>query len=88
MKRRKIGKVGRLFLIYVYEHFKGNKVKIFNAITTNYQDFDWKFSSHTPEENEKFLLDWKRKNHIRLSDYVFKSGIGEDGVPYFINKKD
>ena len=79
----------KLFMIYVYEFFKGNQAKIYNEIVTQQNPYDHEFITHTNEENNKFLMDWRRKNHIRMGDYNYYPvpKMNENKIPIFIEKK-
>ena len=76
----------KLFLIYVYEFFEENKVKMFYEILKPTMDFAWDFRSHTLEENQKYLLRWKRMNNIRLCDFSNKPRILDNGMVVYIER--
>ena len=78
----------KLFLIYMYEFFDGNQAKIFNEISAQNQPYDWQFAIHTNEENHQYLMNWRRKNHIRMSDYKHYviPKMNENKIPIVIEK--
>lgn len=78
----------KLFLIYCYEFFEENDAKLFNEMVRPSFNYPYKFQEHTPEENKKYLLDWKRQNGIRLGDfeYVKTPKYNKYGTPFFIKR--
>lgn len=94
MASNKGRKYERMFLIYLYEKFEGNNVKIFNEISSGSRVLlDRDFSSFTCVENNKYLDDWIKENNIKVSNYLVAGDKGfyfhtdKNGTPIVVEKK-
>ena len=86
-KQPKRDSTNKLFLIYMFEFYEEDHMKIFDAILHEKLDFPYKFHNHSQEENAKMLSQWRRINNIRLCEYeVIKKPAFKDGVPIYIKR--
>lgn len=85
-------KIRKLLLIYKYELLECDDVKMFDEIAHPKLIGDYDFTKHTVEENERYLLNWQRRKHILLRDYVTieekELGFKNEKLPIIIQKKE
>ena len=67
----KLDKDQKIYLIYVYEKLGRNNAKMFDFMSSHIFQDERDFSKYTQEQNHRYLLEWKRKNHIFFNEYEF-----------------
>lgn len=77
----------KLWLIYIFEFYEEDHLKMFDAILHEKLETPYHFHNHTEEENQKFLARWRRYNNIRLCDFeIVKKPNLKKGVPEYIRR--